>query len=313
MQIATVLVATDFSETGDRAVEAGARLARDRGARVILLHALRPPPLGRATPFFPMSMDRGDIEETVRGEALDRLREVREEAMGGLEGVALELREGPRPSVAISDAADHFGADLVVVGTHALTGLARFVARSTAERVARAARRPVLVMTPDAPIETIMGGHLVVGIDDAPASVAALRWAGDWAARVGGVLTLFRAEALGPGDLDASDRVQRARVGDAQRALRRLAADHVPEGVRVIVEAAIAGDPLSSLVGRTERGEGLLVIGRSRPRGTWRSTPADRLLRRSRWPVVVVPDPIPLGRDLDLAPRRAKRLEAFDA
>ena len=304
MQIATVLIATDFSRTGERAALVGALIAHRHGARVVLLHALRPQPLGRATPFFPLSMDRGRIEVTLRLEALDQLRALREAALPDVPGVALELTEHPRAAVAIADAADHFDADLIVVGTHALEGLARIVARSTAERVVRVARRPVMVVTPDASIEATVRGPLVVGVDAGTASIAATRWAGAWAARSGGSLTLFHVDALGPRELVADERAREGRLGDTRRSLRQLASEHVPPGVGVLVEAHAALDLVSSLLARTGRGEGLLVIGANKPEGPWRATTAQRLVRRSCWPVVVVPDPLRLGRDLDLAPRR---------
>jgi nucleotide-binding universal stress UspA family protein len=304
VQIATVLIATDFSQTGERAARAGAAIARRHGARVVLAHVVRPPRLGRATPFFPLSMDRSHIEEALRAEALDRLRALRETLLPDVAGVALELTDHPRAAVAINDLADHHDADLVVVGTHALEGLARVVARSTAERTMRAARRPMLVVTPDASIEVVVRGDVVVGVDDSMASLAATRWAGAWAAMSGGSLTLFHTDVIGAGDVMVDELARQQALGETRRGLWQLAAQHVPPGVGVIVEANLAGDVVSSLLERTRRGDGLIVVGSQRPTGPWRATTAQQLVRRSLWPIVVVPDPLPLGRDLDFTPRR---------
>lgn len=130
MQLATILIATDFSEPGARAIEAGGLLARRHGARIVLFHAARPASLGRATPFFPLGMSREEIETILVSEAVDRLRQVRERYLGTLDGVVLEAVPSGTPAAAIHDAADRHGADLVVVGTHGLRGLARVMTRS---------------------------------------------------------------------------------------------------------------------------------------------------------------------------------------
>lgn len=298
MSITTILIATDFSKTAERATRAGALLALATGARVVLFHAAPPVALGRATPFFPVELERSDIEEVVRSEARDKLRQVRDEVLWNVERVAVVEAPAANAAAAINDAADHYLADLVVVGTHALRGLARLVAGSTAERVARDCRRPVLVVTPDASIDGVLPTRIVVGVDLSSASVAALRWAGSWAQATRAPLTVFHVSVpsrpLGPGDaLDAPwiEHGDHLEIADAQRSLRQLVAQHVPAGVAASIEVRAAGDAPSALGSRAAGSHDLVVVGSGRRhRGWWFASTAQRVVRRSPAPVVVVPD-----------------------
>lgn len=69
------------------------------------------------------------------------------EIEGAKRGVSVEtvVEEGAPASV-IAETADEYGVDLVVMGTHARTGLDRFVTRSVAERIIRHADAPVLTV-----------------------------------------------------------------------------------------------------------------------------------------------------------------------
>ncbi len=66
----------------------------------------------------------------------------------GLAGTPLRVEVIPGDAVAdgILMTADHMNADLIVMGSHSRTGLARVVLGSIAESVLRRARRPVLII-----------------------------------------------------------------------------------------------------------------------------------------------------------------------
>jgi nucleotide-binding universal stress UspA family protein len=55
------------------------------------------------------------------------------------------LREGITHEEILAEA-DHTGADMIVMGTHGRTGLAHAILGSTAERVVRAAKVPVVTL-----------------------------------------------------------------------------------------------------------------------------------------------------------------------
>jgi nucleotide-binding universal stress UspA family protein len=122
MEIEKILVATDFSEQADVAVDQAARVARHTGARLTLLHAAH----GNdgTTP---------QVLETQREQVAAR-------------GVHASVRVvAADPADSIIDAARDLGANLVVVGTHGRTGFSRLLLGSVAERVVRNARTSVMV------------------------------------------------------------------------------------------------------------------------------------------------------------------------
>lgn len=120
-----IAVPTDFSEASDRAVEYAAALARRVGASVYLMHVLR-------------DQSRYHLARARLGGLADRLT-------CGVPRVALEVRDGA-PADSIAEAATHYGADLIVMATHARSGLAHLLSGSVAERLIRIASCPVLVL-----------------------------------------------------------------------------------------------------------------------------------------------------------------------
>jgi nucleotide-binding universal stress UspA family protein len=122
--IKRILVPTDFSEASELAVEYGAALANQVGASLYLIHVVH----DRA---------RYQSARSRLGAISDRLLECSR--------IALEVRDGD-PAESIAEAAMHYGADLIVMATHARTGLAHLLTPSIAERLIRIAVCPVLVL-----------------------------------------------------------------------------------------------------------------------------------------------------------------------
>jgi len=138
----TILVPHDFSDDANAALETALDLARRLGAEIHLLHSYQQPidvlsPYGVAIP--------PSVIPEIREAALARLRKLAEQHAGA--GVKLHVRvaEGA-PSVAIVDAAEQLGADLVVMGTRGLSGLRHLLLGSVAERTLRTAPCPVLTV-----------------------------------------------------------------------------------------------------------------------------------------------------------------------
>ena len=148
LPITRILVAIDFSETSDRALDAAIELAQKLGASVTVMHAYELPIYG-----FPDGVLVATVEVAIRlsqaaQEALDAAVSRRQGR-----GVALTsiLRDGA-PSVEIVSAAEEIGADLIVVGTHGHRGL-RALLGSVAEKVIRTSSRPVLTLRGPEPDE----------------------------------------------------------------------------------------------------------------------------------------------------------------
>jgi universal stress protein A len=137
--IRTILCATDLSDSSLPALDLAAALARDQGARLVVLHVPVPPPFvtpGEMAKILQQPVGyRRDLE--------DRLRSFRPV---GLEGrTEYRLEEGD-PAVEILRVAEDIACDLIVMGTHGRTRLNRLLMGSVAERVVRRACCPVLTV-----------------------------------------------------------------------------------------------------------------------------------------------------------------------
>ncbi|MGK7311140.1 MAG: universal stress protein [Candidatus Longimicrobiales bacterium M2_2A_002] len=138
-----ILVATDGSAAARAAEESAAGLARLLDARLTLFRAVQAP-AGPSSPYIPHAaiLDREAADERDQ-----EARAYLAERAAQLEGLDVEQRTAPTYTVArsILDAAADAGADLLAVGTHRDSRLARIVLGSVADKVVRGARIPVLI------------------------------------------------------------------------------------------------------------------------------------------------------------------------
>jgi nucleotide-binding universal stress UspA family protein len=148
----TILHPTDFSERSDSAFWLACSLARDCGARLVVLHVVQPPPF----------VTHGEMEKALqqargyRQELKDKLKALRTAAPG----LSVECRlEDGEPVAAIFRAARDSRCDLIVMGTHGRTGFCRLLLGSVAEGIIRRAPCPVLTMSmPPVGISMLRGG-----------------------------------------------------------------------------------------------------------------------------------------------------------
>lgn len=140
----TILVATDFSEQADQALEYAAVLAASLGATVHLIHAIAIPTMG--VPEVGVAYRALDIEAMTKHAQKsldDRVTRYR----GRIELGPTRLEVGD-PRDLIDRAAADLGADLIVIGTHGRRGIRRLLLGSVAESVLRTAPCPVLTIRP---------------------------------------------------------------------------------------------------------------------------------------------------------------------
>jgi nucleotide-binding universal stress UspA family protein len=137
-----ILVATDFSETGEHAREVGSKVAQQFGAEVHLVHALDVLPslvgaYGVTPPETLVAEARENADKRLDA-ALEALR------AGGVRATG-HLTEAPA-APAIARIAGAVEADLLVIGTHGYTGLRHALLGSVAERTLRLVRCAVLTV-----------------------------------------------------------------------------------------------------------------------------------------------------------------------
>ena len=141
LQMKSVLVPIDFSDTSLKGLQYAIAFARQFHAKVLILHVTEIP-MGTAEGGIAIS--EGLIQEMQR-EAQERLSGLMVQARQRNVSARTLTRTGI-PYHEIVEAAKEEQADLVIISTRGRTGLRRLVLGSTAERVARYAPCPVLVV-----------------------------------------------------------------------------------------------------------------------------------------------------------------------
>ena len=139
LPVHTILHPTDFSEHSEYAYRVACALARDYGARLVLLHIATPVVVVYGEGVVPLDPEAYYAEARENLVRLDPGPTIRAEH---------RFEEG-RPAEDIPRVAQEIQADLIVMGTHGRTGLRRLLMGSVAEQVMRHAACPVLtVRTP---------------------------------------------------------------------------------------------------------------------------------------------------------------------
>ncbi len=142
MSFSKILVAIDFSAPSDDALGAAVALSQQSRASLHLLHVM--PLQASATSVVPVMFAAEQITESIAS-AQARLEEARARVQAvGHQRVESTLVHGD-PATEIVASAQQAGADLIIVGSHGRTGIARALMGSVAELVVRRASCPVLV------------------------------------------------------------------------------------------------------------------------------------------------------------------------
>lgn len=144
-----ILVAIDGSDTSSLALDHAVQLAKDQRARVRIVHVLESfryaASMAGGYPFDPTP-----LWEALREEGRKALLTAEAKAHGAgveVETVMLEGDEASqRVASTVAKEAQHWDADLIVLGTHGRRGLDRLFVGSVAETLVRMAPTPVLLV-----------------------------------------------------------------------------------------------------------------------------------------------------------------------
>jgi nucleotide-binding universal stress UspA family protein len=144
MQINQILVPTDFSENAEHAVDYAIALAKECSAKLHLLH----------TPVVPAYLLM-DLSYSPGPEAVTRILNDAQEALdrqsktirnAGVDHYSV-IREGTVHEV-VRDYANEHEVDLIILGTHGRSGVAKLMYGSVTERVLKTAHTPIIVVPP---------------------------------------------------------------------------------------------------------------------------------------------------------------------
>lgn len=145
-----IIVATDFSDAGNGAVDTAFALATAPGTTVVLVHAVDPPvaPNPLYAHYGPSGTPNAEQEAAMR-DAAERALEALIPASAAARGIhaRTEVRSGAALDVILA-VTEELQADLVVVADSGRTALSRVVLGSVADRLVRLAKCSVLVARP---------------------------------------------------------------------------------------------------------------------------------------------------------------------
>lgn len=140
-----IILATDFSETSQDAMEYAAWLSQTLGAELQLLHVFDPSIYNIPSPYYFMpGFDQwySDNISDIRDKGKKALKELEKSFQSKVEAI---FAEG-QPGKVIARVAEEWEADLIVMGTHGYTGWNRLTLGSVAEYVLRHSQCPVLTI-----------------------------------------------------------------------------------------------------------------------------------------------------------------------
>ncbi len=144
VKIQNVLVATDFGEASDSALNYGREIARMFGATLHLMHVVDNPLLWAG--LEGQAVDLGMLQAEMHDAARDRLRSLlSEEDRRDLHATTV-VRTSTAPAFEIAAYAAEAKTDLIVIGTHGRGAMGHLMMGSVAEKVVRVAPCPVLTV-----------------------------------------------------------------------------------------------------------------------------------------------------------------------
>jgi nucleotide-binding universal stress UspA family protein len=147
LTLKTILHPTDFSDHSNYAFALACSLARDHGARVLLVHVAPAPIASFGGPVFVPPL----ADEYPNGEFREKLARQQAQEPDVCGPPRLVYGEA---AVEIIRLAQESPCDLIVMGTHGRTGFGRLLLGSVAEQVVRKAPCPVVtVRKPVAPVQ----------------------------------------------------------------------------------------------------------------------------------------------------------------
>jgi nucleotide-binding universal stress UspA family protein len=265
IEIRSILYPIDFSEASRHALEHAVVLAKWYESRITALHVVH-------APLFPQPpiLVAGFAE--AKAPAVPNHKACEEEMEAWLEpahrvGLKTDaIVDDGNAAVRILERASSLQADLIVMGTHGLSGFERFVLGSVTEKVLRKATCPVMTVPPAAVTAAkVPYTRLLCPVDFSESSSAALRFAFSLAEESNANLTILHVvdwpdEGLLAQRFDEPEFRRRVEE-EARSRLEALVPDDVREWCKPSTKIAY-GKPYREVL-QTAEGEGtdLIVIG----------------------------------------------------
>ncbi len=143
MEIKKILFPTDFMEGSAQAIPYAVDLAKKYGAKLHVIHVIHE--VTRTTGLYVPHITFDELYKSMEAEAEKEIQRVYLEELRGLGDVEYAVLKGI-PYEEIINYAEQNGMDMIVMGTHGRKGLDRLFFGSTAEKVVKGAKCPVLTV-----------------------------------------------------------------------------------------------------------------------------------------------------------------------
>jgi nucleotide-binding universal stress UspA family protein len=300
MNMNNVLCPTDFSESSAHAIDWAVMIAAWYKARIVAIHVAGAP--AGAVPEFGISSG-----ESIGNAETERLRSETARCFSAAEraGVALDILVdiGP-PAARILDRALALPADLIVMGTHGVSGFERLVLGSVTEKVLRKAVCPVLTVPPLAHATSrIPFNRLLCAVDFSDSSLAALQSAVSLAQEADARLTVLHViewpwEEPPPPKLEELPFEQASALAEYRRYCEKAAAKRletlVPDNIRSYPPSTLVrhGQPYVQILEvAADQGSDVIVIGvrgRNALDMMMFGSTANQIVRRATCPVLTL-------------------------
>ncbi len=302
-QIQKILVPVDFSECSRAAVDQAAWIARETGAELRLLHvwqqaAFLAPDVGGSAHATSLA-----FSEAAHGSAQRQLSRFVEELLA--RGVAVKSAwcEKGLPSQVIIEQANGLGADLLVMGTHGLTGFEHALIGSVVEKVLRRAPCPVLSVRAGLP-----GGfprdlrRMLVPVDYSDGSKLAVDAALCLARLLGALPTavhVWDRPAWVSDTITVQTEGKQTSLGalilENEEAQMQDFLSSLPSSAGRLPHRLLAGEPASAILKELDDGGYDLCVVATHGRGGLRhlllGSITEKLVRLAKVPVLTVPPP----------------------
>ncbi len=140
-----ILVPIDFSEHSKNSLRYAVALAQQSGATIHMVYVVEPTVYPADFGFGPVALP--DLENELRKKGKVELQALVEDEVGGRVQAYWEVRTG-NPHREILLEAERKNVDLIIVATHGHSAVEQMFFGSTAERIVRHAKCPVLTVRP---------------------------------------------------------------------------------------------------------------------------------------------------------------------
>jgi nucleotide-binding universal stress UspA family protein len=304
--IRSILIPLDGSPLAEQALPLGTSIARRWGASIVLLQVI-PIPISAI----------GDALQGITGldAQLSASRQFAAEYLGTVAG-RLEKRGVPTsyatiigsPGECIAEVADRRKVTAIVMSTHGRAGISRWALGSVTDRVLHLTGRPMVILRSAEAVQMEPPAlpefkRIVVALDGSPLSEQVLPHAASLAEAYGAELRLFQSVAFpmmewGETEMAAEwwERVRQGSREYLQRLADRLRSEN--ESIPVTYEMGTGAPAHAILQYASDCGADLITMTTHAREGLSRvilGSVADRVVRASRVPVLVLPPTPPVG------------------